>query len=253
MSSDRSSVGRESLADPIDELRKIAGALVDVVSADLSTPVPDCPGWTLRDLVAHLGRVYGAVTMVIDQRATEAVRPGPEAFLDAGLDDDGVRRWFDERIRAIVVALESVSPETELWSWSHERTAAFYRRRMVHESAVHLLDAARALGRFPSIAHEVCVDGIDEFFDVMLPVAIARPTATMPSGSLHLHCTDGPGEWLLVPDGERVVVTREHAKGSTAWRGTALSLLLAVWGRDVTDLDVIGDQAVSAEWSALAP
>jgi predicted lipid carrier protein YhbT len=68
-----------------------------------------------------------------------------------------------------------------------------------------------------------------------------------------LHCTDGPGEWLVVPEGDSLVVTREHAKGAVAWRGPARALLLAVWGRVDPELDVIGDERVSAEWSALAP
>lgn len=243
----------ETLSDPVGRLSALTEQLLSLVSDDLSVPVPDCPGWTLRHLVAHVGRVYGAVSTVVAQRATEPVKPGPEAFLDPEFDDDRTREWFRGRIDSVLAALESVEPSTPLWTWSDQRSAAFYRRRMIHETAVHLADAARAIGRSFSLDRDVCVDGIDEYFDVMLPVAIGRAEGSPPSGSLHLHCTDGPGEWLLVPDGERVVVTREHAKGAVAWRGSASALLLAVWGRVDPGLDVIGDQAVSAEWSALAP
>ena len=44
----------------------------------------------------------------------------------------------------------------------------------------------------------------------------------------------------LEPDG--LVVTREHAKGDVAARGTASDLLLLVWGRITPDaVDVFGD------------
>ena len=234
-------------------LSAIIDDLTELVDADLATPVPDCPGWTLRDLLGHLGRVYGAVSTVVDQRATAPVKPGAEAFLDDGLDDAAVRAWFRDRSSGVLRSLRSIEPSTPLWTWSSEQNAAFYRRRMVHETAVHLGDAARAIGRPFELDRDVCVDGIDEYFDVMLPVAVARSGGTLPSGSLHVHCTDGPGEWLVVPDGQGLIVTREHAKGAVAWRGPARTLLLAVWGRVEAELEGIGDAQVSAEWSALAP
>lgn len=244
---------RPGLDDPIHHLRALVADVTVALDGDLATPVPDCPGWSRRDLVAHLGRVYGAVCTVVESRATEPVRPGPEAFLADGLADDAVRAWFDERVRSMLRALESVPPSTPLWTWSNERTAGFYRRRMVHETAVHLADLSRAAGHEVRLDRAVCVDGIDEYFDVMLSMALARPNAVSPSGSLHLHCTDGPGEWLIVPSADGVVVTREHAKGAVAWRGPAKALLLAVWGRLDPELDVVGDASVSSQWLALAP
>jgi uncharacterized protein (TIGR03083 family) len=243
----------ETLTDPVERLATLIGDLMALVEADLSAEVPDCPGWTLRDLLSHLGRVYGAVSAVVDQRATERVKPGPEAFLDTELDDRAARVWFADRASRVVASLRTVTPSTPLWTWSSDQSAAFYRRRMVHETAVHLADVARALGRPFDVDRDVCVDGVDEYFDVMIPFALARAGGTVPSGSLHLHCTDGPGEWLAVPEGDSLVVTREHAKGAVAWRGPARALLLAVWGRVDPELDVIGDERVSAEWSALAP
>lgn len=253
MTDDRHERGSAGLADPLLALGRIVDDFRALLPVDLTETVPDCPGWTLRDLVAHLGRVYGAVTTMLETRSTEPVKPGPESFLSDDADDAQARTWFDERIRRMQIALADVPPETRVWTWSHEWTAAFYRRRMVHETAVHLADLARALGREADIERDVCIDGIDEYFDVMLPRALGRAGTTRPTGSLHLHCTDGPGEWLVVLDGDRATVTREHAKGAVAWRGPAVALLLAVWGRPSPALDVVGNHVVSAEWSSLAP
>jgi hypothetical protein len=61
---------------------------------------------------------------------------------------------------------------------------------------------------------------------------------------VHLHCTDTEGEWLIVRAGDDLVVTREHAKGDVAARGTASDLMLYLWGRVGADpLEVFGDAA----------
>lgn len=251
MSEFRGSSGAETLVDPVGSFSRVADELIASFDADLSTPVPDCPGWTTRDLLVHTGRVYAAVAAVVVARATEPVRPSPDVMLPEDATASQALEWFAERRRVVEDALRGLDPSTPIWTWSDDRTGAFYRRRMVHETAVHLADVGRAVGRPVVIDRDVCVDGIDEYFDVMVPRSIA--SKSIPSGSLHLHCTDGPGEWLAVPDDSTVVVTREHAKGSVAWRGPAQSLLLAVWGRVEADLDVVGDKSISAEWLALAP
>ena len=70
------------------------------------------------------------------------------------------------------------------------------------------------------------------------------------SGSVHIHCTDVDGEWLIVPtDTSDVVVTREHAKGDCAIRGSASQLLLGLWRRTpMSSLEVIGSSDVAAQF-----
>ena len=77
----------------------------------------------------------------------------------------------------------------------------------------------------------------------------ARFWGEKPAGdgeTIHVHCTDADGEWLIVlADGE-MRVTREHAKGDAAMRGPAHDLLLVLWRRQPLDtVDVIGDRAVA--------
>ena len=60
--------------------------------------------------------------------------------------------------------------------------------------------------------------------------------------TLHIHCTDTAGEWLLTLTAEGCEVERIHAKGDAALRGAASDLLLAVWHRTpLADIDVVGD------------
>jgi predicted lipid carrier protein YhbT len=67
--------------------------------------------------------------------------------------------------------------------------------------------------------------------------------------TIHLHATDGDGEWLMRLAPGEVTVTREHAKGDVAGRGSASDLLLFLYGRVAPDaLEVFGDAPLLARW-----
>src|SRR5260370_36084323 len=56
------------------EIRASAAQLADIVSAhDPDLPVPTCPGWTLRRLATHLGRVHRWAAEIVSTRAGERI------------------------------------------------------------------------------------------------------------------------------------------------------------------------------------
>ena len=121
------------------------------------------------------------------------------------------------------------------------------KRRMAHEVLVHRFDAELAGGQVSSADEVMCADGIDEKFAVFAPWMGERLSLT---GSVHLHCTDTDGEWMLKQDGTKVAVTREHGKGDVAFRGPSQLLLLALWRRITIDealdagAEVLGDRNI---------
>ena len=102
-------------------------------------------------------------------------------------------------------------------------------------------DADVAAGRTASIDPAAASRAIDDLLHGA--VAEVAPGPETWTGSVHLHCTDVDGEWLVVGEpGQPPVVTREHAKGACALRGPAADLLLALWRRVGLDrVDVVGD------------
>ena len=81
------------------------------------------------------------------------------------------------------------------------------------------------------------LEAIDEFLAVSVPIDARL------RGTVHLHCTDGEGEWFIDTDG---TVERKHQKADVALRGSAADLLLALQGRvDISDLEVFGDPAIA--------
>ena len=132
----------------------------------------------------------------------------------------------------------------------------FWSRRMAHETSIHRWDAESASGAQAPVDAAVAVDGIDERLENLVPSMEHNPAGpdSLSGGgeTLHLHCTDTDGEWLLrfAPDG--FTFSREHAKGDLAVRGGASDLLLWLVGRRALDgLETFGDTAVADAHSAI--
>lgn len=210
------------------------------IEAGLDTPVPSCPGWTAERLVRHTGSVLRYVGKVVETNG-----PFDPKSLPSPPDGALVLQWFEEMATSTVAALATKDPSDELWNWAGEPpVAAFWHRRMAHELAMHAADAALAAGQAPQIEPGLAADGIDELLTVLLPVKVgAGGTDLTGVGTLHIHCTDSDGEWLVAPSDAGVEVTRVHAKGDAALRGPASDLLLRLCHRGGGG-EVVGEPSV---------
>lgn len=222
--------------------RLITAAMVDPEAA-----VPTCPGWTAGDLLGHVAGVWEFLRQVVSSASLD---PPDFGTLALPPDDPDDRAGFAaERLDLLVPVLAAVDPSRPVWTWVGERTMAFWPRRAHLETVVHRVDAELAADDRTPVDPAVAIDGVEELFTVLR----AGRRDGLPSGSFHLHQTDGDGEFMLdVIDGE-VAVSREHAKGDAALRAGGEDLLLVVWGRRSLDgLEFFGDREVAGQWIALA-
>jgi uncharacterized protein (TIGR03083 family) len=234
----------------IASIEREGAATLAAGRAGLGAPVPTCPGWTAADVLGHLGRVHRSVSEILERRSREI----PPVEIPRPPAGDAVLQFFEDGLARLVAALRAVDLDAVLYTWAGPDTALFYFRRMAHELEIHRFDVESAHRTPGSFDPGMSVDGIDEVYDVLVPFSARRWERPLPIGSLHLHRTDGPGEWLVrAVDGE-VVTTREHAKGDAAVRGSASDLFRFVWNRGTgASLEVLGDGAVAGDWAALAP
>lgn len=231
--------------DYLAALDRDGRALAAAADGRLSAPVAPCPGWSMADLVWHTGKVHSFWRDIVEHRRSD---PSSVARPDRS-PDDGLLAWYADGLDRVLAVLRAADPSTPLWTWASQKDVAFVQRRMAQETAVHRWDAESAAGSPGPVDHEVAVDGVDEFCSFFL--ALDAPGAQPVGGSVHLHATDGDGEWLVRPDGERFTVTRGHEKGDVALRGSASDLLLALWRRLPIDrLDVVGDRGVGERFLA---
>jgi hypothetical protein len=134
------------------------------------------------------------------------------------------------------------------WSWTSNKTVGFWVRRMAHENTVHNLDAEEALGVRSSISNLLALDGIEEKLFL-----ISESDVNFPNNSIHLHCTDCEGEWMISASSGELEVTREHGKGDAAVKGRAEDILLYLWGRGQENLECFGDEETINNWSSIGP
>ena len=94
---------------------------------------------------------------------------------------------------------------------------------------------------------ETPVAGAVGRIDAALGAFVTAGRADALPGSVHLHCTDADGEWMIErgPAGA-AELSRRHAKGDCAIRGTADALAdLASGSGSLDGLEVLGDRAVA--------
>jgi uncharacterized protein (TIGR03083 family) len=231
-----------------------------IASADPSTPVPTCPEWTLKQLFRHVGRGNRWAAQIIADRRSDTLDPRDVRDGRPPDDSDAAIEWLNTSAKLVIDAVDSVGPETRVWTFLGPRPCGWWIRRRLHEATVHRADAAFATGVEYDLSPELAADAISEWIE---RVSVeARPPMPLEQGqTLHLHATDdglGPtGEWTVTNDSEDGLVwSHAHGKGEAALRGPAKDLLLAIVRRRApadAGVEVLGDVAVWDRWLAHTP
>jgi uncharacterized protein (TIGR03083 family) len=236
--------------DYVGAIRHDAAALVEAAGrAGLDAPVPSCAKWTVADLLGHIGVVHRWAAASCDRAPSDPFERAADAGIEA--PEDGAARldWVREGAAHLADTLGARSPDDACWTWAPPATIGFWRRRQAHETAMHRVDAQLAAGVPEPIDAALAADGIDEYL-TLLPLMPWREGAGAGSGeTVHLHCTDVEGEWLVRLAASGLEVEREHAKADVAARGAASDLLCWLMGRaDPDRVQVFGDAALLHRW-----
>jgi len=231
-------------------------------NVDESEPVPTCPGWSLAQLMRHVGRgdrwaaqiVRDRLTDFLDPRTVEGGKPPP--------DPAGAISWLHGGAQRLIDAVELSGVETPVWTFLGPRPANWWIRRRLHETAVHRADAAIATGGEFTLEASIAADAITEWLE-RVAIQAGSEGAPLPledGNTLHLHATDPglgeAGEWTIGVGGGGITWSHEHGKGSAALRGGATELLLAMVRRvrlADTGIELFGDDTVWQNWLAGTP
>ncbi|MFG1942626.1 maleylpyruvate isomerase family mycothiol-dependent enzyme [Nonomuraea sp. NPDC048826] len=226
--------------------------VAELAGAPADTPVPACPGWTLGDLITHLGTMHRWVTHMVSTRNQDRLwsREVPNGLAEGAHGDAA---WLVEGSAEMVRTLRATDPATPLWTWGPGGDAGWWARRMTFELVVHRVDAEQALGLEPQVDAAVATDGVDELLGNLSGAPWVRKRLAelgLEGATFHLHATDVPGEWTFVQGtGGAVTWERGHAKGDAAVRAPVRDLLLLMYGRcSLEGLTVFGDRALLERW-----
>lgn len=229
----------------LDGLRSAMVAFVRYADrAGPAAPVPTCPDWTVRDLVAHQGMVHRwAAALVRGERDVD-----PEAFEAAGRADPDPLDWLAKGATELAEVLTAAPADLHAVVFLNDAPAPreFWARRQCHETTVHAVDAlAAGLGRWPRpeetwIERDLALDGVDE----LLGGFLTRPGSRLrcEEDSVLVVSPDDAAEHWLVRLGSRPAVTERVAgprppDADVDWvlDGSAVELYLALWNRTRRD------------------
>lgn len=228
-----------------------------VQHADLSLPVPGCPGWSLADLLRHTGSVQRWFTVLLRQQIQEPPR-SRDVDLQLPEHPQEYPAWLAEAAGQAASVFAQTDPNAPMWAWGADQHARFWVRRMLFETLVHRADAELALGLAPGIEPALAADGVDEFLTNLPFAAFFAPGTAQLRGddrTIGFSRTDGPGTWLvrLRPDGFGLDPHGTHTSADATVRATAADLLLLLYGRlerTAAGIDTSGDEALLAHWFA---
>ncbi len=236
-------------AEHLARLRREAPAFGEVGPGDLDRAVPSCPGWTVRDLVRHVGMVHEwcAENVRLLAPMREATNP------DVPDDDPGLLAWVGRQADDLVEVLGATDPDALMWTHVGGGAAAYWFRRMAHETGVHRLDLHDALGRGTDpVAPADAADGVDEFLHVYATRRDRHGHLRGAGERLVLAAQDADAAWLVAcspADGEvtRLASAGDGPADAPRLTGDATTLLRVVWGRgDAREASLQGEQAEAA-------
>lgn len=247
------SVLLEQISDRSAALREAAARV------DLAAPVPGCPGWSVRDLVAHLGEVqrFWAVVAAAGPRQ----QPPGDDEVPGRLPSGDLLAWSEESTGALLAALRQAGPGQGCWTWwaaspAPQDTTAVARHQ-VQEAAVHARDAQAAAGSTAPLPAAIALDGVDEFLTVSLGAMAGWQPWPHDPAQVAFRAAEG-ASWLVSLERGGGGVTRPPdgaLPGADAViTGSASDLVLFLYGREGAEpVRVEGDHGLAGRLTAWAP
>jgi len=237
----------------IAELDRHGRALADAAAAaGEQAPVPTCPGWDVRALLAHTGMVH--------RWATAHVRYGPDAPQGDPAErypapDDGILAWFRAGHADLVAALQAAPDDLDAMTFLANAGPPrhFWARRQAHETTIHHADAAAATGEIPDVDPAFALDGIGELLEGFYGRRSGRLRADPPI-TIHVAPSDCDAGWRVEigPD-SRTVIRDATGPADCTLRGSSPDLYRYLWNRrPAGPVEVVGDERAAAVWRECA-
>jgi uncharacterized protein (TIGR03083 family) len=242
----------------VDYTRRLADS---AAAAGPDASVPTTPGWTIKDLVEHVGQTQHWVAEIIERRINDPMQlPTEMAVLPT--DSGQWQAWLSTAAQRVANACSDEALDAPVFNASGDARSGtrFWMSSVLNETVVHGADAASAANRTTEIEADIAAALISNHLAML-----TSPTWEM-YRSESAHALRGTGLTMLVlatdaVDDVGAWFVERRPDGATWKRGTqaadatltgpAGSLLLALTRRlPLTDRDVSvgGDAAIVVHW-----
>lgn len=247
-------------------LRAHTEQLTECVSAAGSdAPVPTCPGWTVTDLVAHVGQTQHWVSEIIERRIVDPAQL-PTEMATAPTEPDDWPAWLSEGAARAAEACSDEALQAPVFNAAaDDRTGGeFWLSSLLNETVIHGADAAYAAGRDYDIDADIAAYLITNHLAMLTSPtwAAQRPdsaNALRGAGeTLHWHAADEPGlgdagDWFIERGHDGASWQARSGEADVTVNGPAKSLLLILTRRrrltdEVDQVSVDGDLDLVQHW-----
>jgi uncharacterized protein (TIGR03083 family) len=220
----------------VEYVRRDGALLADTADGNIEAYVPSCPGWQVRDLVAHVAQVYEH--KIECTRLGNAPDPWPPDWPQA---NEPVPWFRDAHARLLDMFEHNDATSPSATWWPADQTVGFWARRMAHETAVHRVDVELAREVPTPVDPALATDGVDEVLHIMLAGDWSDDSDDALTGQRIVVDTGGRA-WQVELDRETVAVTDGDGSGDARVSGAPSDVLLWLWGRaSERDIEVSGD------------
>ena len=253
----RGHLGPLSIAD---HLAAIAGEgdrfATAAATGPLDVPIEACPGWTMRELVQHVGLVHlwAAANIAYPSEQWLSVNgmsdlaPYWPALTTGWPEDAGLVDWYRSTLENLIDVIES-TPENHrcLTFLPAPSPLVMWARRQACEIAVHRHDAEAARGYTTGFDPSFAADMLDELLHGFAP-HMRVPEATT-SLVIQVVAEDVGDEHLLTMGPPKVRTERAAGPHDLMISGSAADVAVFLWNRrGGPSLRIQGDHAALDRW-----
>jgi len=224
-------------------------------SGELDVAITACPGWTMRDLVHHLGEIHLWAAANVAFPQPEWLHVGDLTDLAGhwpGLawrrPDDELLAWYRATHANLVDVLRTAPVDVDAFVFLPAASPlTMWARRQASEIAIHRFDAEDARGIVSHFEPDFAADMLGELLEGFAstrrrPVAVADRV-------LQIVADDVDEQWWVTMGPAGLTTSRRGDRPDLVVTGTAAALYLLLWNRTPdSSVRLDGDHGVLELW-----
>jgi uncharacterized protein (TIGR03083 family) len=223
--------------------------------------VPTTPGWTITDLVEHVGQTQHWVAEIVERRITDPAQlPTGTGVLPK--DPGEWPAWLSESARRVTSAFSDDALDAPVFNAAADgRTGTrFWMSSALTEVVVHGFDAANAAGRPADIDADIAAALIDNHLAMLTSPTWAMQRSESANAirgtgqTLQWLATDTAGGWFVERRPDGATWQSETRQADVTVTGPAQSLFLILTrrlpltDREATGISIDGDAGLAQHW-----
>ncbi len=223
--------------------------------AGLDALVPTCPGWHIRELLAHIRYVHAWARAYVAGALGDMVsEPDEVEILRNAPPDHELLESVEDGHAALLGALADAPPSLNCWTFlSSPSPLVMWARRQAHETAIHRVDAEIAAGWAPrAFDFRLAMDGLDEIIFAFLARTVPPAEGEVGLGRIGFEAREGAERLTVRLTAGGALPERGEPPCDLVIRASASDLYLVAWNRPPAgELELIGAAHLLDAWRRL--